>query len=147
MSVKARLALENQTDTLEAEAPPLALQGAALRAARGAMKQREVVTGITDPDTGKELSVGRYQHWERGMNAPKRVLWEALSARLKIDVAGLYTQGETGEAVKVAALRPVLAALRRNLDLLDTLTAPAPTNEHLEKLGYKRPGKGKGKKR
>lgn len=139
MSTKAAQATE-KTDTKGDKERPLQLQGNALRAARGSRTVSLIVSEIIDPETGNALSVGRYQHWERGLNAPKRVLWDALSKKLGIDVGALYTQGEASEAIKIASLKPILANLRRNLDLLDALIAHAPTDKHMEDLGYKKMG-------
>lgn len=114
---------------------------------------REIVSNITDPETGKTLSIGRYQHWERGVNAPRRALWDALSKQLGIDVGALYTSSTTKpDSVDPSALRPIVASLKRSLELLEALIGPAAPDDNVVKAGFKKvsspePMKGSGKKR
>jgi hypothetical protein len=132
---------------------PLKVQGDALRAARRGRPVREIVSNITDPETGKTLSIGRYQHWERGMNAPRRALWDALSKQLGIDVGALYTASTTRpDAVDPSALRPIVASLKRSIELLEALIGPAASDANVVKAGFKKMNnaetmKGSGKKR
>lgn len=119
------------------------LQGQALRAARGNRTVKEIVSGIIDSKTGKQLTGGRYQHWERGLNAPRRHLWAQLSKRLGINLADLYGEDtQQSKAIEVAAVLRVVHELRKNLDLLETLITPAVDDKRVLK---RKPPKKRGK--
>jgi hypothetical protein len=126
-------------------------EGTALRNARAGRPVSEIVRDLTYPSTGKEVKVGHYQNWERGMNAPKREIWGPLGKRLGLDVQALYMKMEGGKppdrAVRSDAVLPLIRSIRRDLDVLEKMIVPGVSDEHIKRSPAMQGGRTKKKQR
>lgn len=115
---------------------PYQAQGMALKTAREARDLR-----IGAVATKLDLKTPQvYRNWEKGLNRPDPNSWVELGALLGIDISALYTGkgagGATPHAIDPAALRPLIARIRANLETLESLVGTAATDTKLEKQGF-----------
>lgn len=111
-------------------------QGAVLRKARGArtFEQARAAIGVN--------SVQVVQNWEAGYNRPDPIWFGHASAFYGLPVGNLYTsdpiETHAEPTLKAQAIRPLLAQIRKNLDLLEVMVRQAAPDKKVEKAGYRK---------
>jgi transcriptional regulator with XRE-family HTH domain len=118
---------------------PLAAEGEMLRKARGSRTSTSIARAVG-------ISLGRYQNYERGANAPRRELWEPLSAALGIDVAQVYNPKERDiDRVNVAPeiIYTIISELQAKLDILCSVVGKPVSDKVVRAAGYKKIKRGR----
>lgn len=111
--------------------PALVVAGQVLERARGNKPVSAIIRELGELKV--TVSVGRYQHWEAGNNAPKRDMWEPLSTVLSTDVGALYGASPSatrdGKVIPASAVLALTASIERDLNMLKMLCSETPTKE------------------